>query len=510
MPMAEVAKGLGQIHGLCAVTNRKTYNGRGYDEIYRRILDGQDFRFNEMMRRGGILCEFGHPDQYTADFERTETNPEKACAIITKIEEKEDGKIYADATILDTPAGRIYQAISPFYTFGFSSRGSYEPDENSLEGPDGWNQDSYIFKGFDIVALPATGESEISAMESIGSGRRKRKSKSARESLNLQNIADAANVDPKEVDAELDKLFAEDGSLAPVEYIDAHKFVEDVTDKTPAGSDTSSNVVLDLHKTLSEKADLEKRIQQYLFEKAESDAALLSLTAERDKLVKQLQDAQAQIDFYQKNKMEIDQLVEQLMSTHEAAIRQDDAALAQEQEKSKSLASQVAELKQQVAQATDEASSLYNQASREADTAAKLDTAQEQIKKLNASVESLRTQLTKSENSRKAAIAEADAAKKKAVAYNKIAIAARESLLDTYSTIYGIDRSVLALKVGKSGDVKFIKSAAESISNDVVRLSSYSSPVTPVKQSAPAAPSFPLQDDVDKELYDGLRKEGKL
>ena len=56
------------IEGLCAVFSKETLNGRSYSQIYRNLLDGKDYRFNEMMKRGGILCELSHPAQETADF----------------------------------------------------------------------------------------------------------------------------------------------------------------------------------------------------------------------------------------------------------------------------------------------------------------------------------------------------------------------------------------------------------------------------------------------------------
>ena len=38
------AKGLGQVTGLCACYTKATLNGRPYDEIYKRILRGEDYR----------------------------------------------------------------------------------------------------------------------------------------------------------------------------------------------------------------------------------------------------------------------------------------------------------------------------------------------------------------------------------------------------------------------------------------------------------------------------------
>jgi hypothetical protein len=216
-------KSLGKVKGLCAYYSEATLNGRPYDKIYKDILAGKNYFYNEMLKRGGIFCEFGHPSQTSADFERTDTDLEKACVLIQKITETKKGELTAEGIILDTPAGRIYKAVAPFYKFGFSSRGSYEADPSSNEGPDGWNQDSYIFKGFDIVALPANEGSAISVTESI----KGKKHISAREALDLNQIADAADVDEEEVESELDKLFDTDGEVANAKRVNLRDIKKD-------------------------------------------------------------------------------------------------------------------------------------------------------------------------------------------------------------------------------------------------------------------------------------------
>ena len=519
--MSEVVatKGLGQVEGLCACYTKATLNGRPYDEIYKRILRGEDYRFNEMMRRGGILCELGHPSQLTADFERTETDPGEACAIITKIEEKENGKIYATATILDTPKGRIYKALEPFYKFGFSSRGSYDVDETSMEGPNGWNQDTYVFKGFDLVALPANEGSEISACESLGSKGPKIKRKSARESLDLQNIADAANVNPKDVEAELDKLFTPEGDIAPAEYIDIREVAEDgVTSSADVTNDTS-NVMLDLHKAITDNAELKNQVQKLLFEKAENEASIVSLNAQVTDLQSIIDDANNKIVFYEQNKKEIQELLDKLLATHDATIAEADQALEVEKEKSASLAAQVAELSKKAEDATAEATDLFDKAEIADESVAKLAAAQEQVAKLTAQVSDLTSQLSAANQQLKVANESLATEKKlsseatrKAEGYKKVAISVRESLMDLYSTIYSIDRKALSTKVGKSGDVKVIKSAAESLSRDALRLSGYSASLSysAATESATAKTPFVIKDEVDKDLYEGLKKEGKV
>lgn len=511
--MTEInTEGLGKIEGLAAVYNKPTLNDRSYADIYKRLLSGKDYRFNEMMRRGGILCEFGHPNQYVADFERTETDPERACAIITDIWEEKKGEVHAKATILDTPAGRVFKAIQPFYTFGFSSRGSYEVDEDGGEGPNGWNQESYVFKGFDIVALPATQGSELAATESLGS--KPRKARSARESLDINNIASAANIDPEQVDAELDKIFTKDGAIEPAKLVDLREFAEDTADDdTPvegiSNADSRKNIVLDLQKALADKAELEKKIQTLLFEKAESDATALSLTSQVNDLKAMQAQAQSQIDFYKGKGAEIQRLVDQLIQTHDSAMTEADSALQSEQEKSSSLAAQVAALTQRATQAEDEAKGLYEQAEKQKSTAAKLLASTEQIKKLKASNESLQKQLDEAKKQLDAERTKSAAAVKEAAASKKTASAARESLLDTYSSLYCVDRTLLSRQCNGVSDVAKIRSAAEGLSKEAVRLSGYNVQLQQPKRVVRVLGNEPVEirDQVDAELMEALTRK---
>jgi hypothetical protein len=515
------ASSLGKISGLCAVYSRATLNGRPYDRIYKDILAGNNYRFNEMMRRGGILCEFGHPSQFTADFERTETDPEKAVAILTEIREGEEGKVYAEGYILDTPAGRTYKAIAPFYKFGFSSRGSYEADEDSSEGPGGWNQDSYLFKGFDIVILPATEESEVSATESV-KGKRSKKRKSARESLDLNNISDAANVDKDEVERELDKLFDENGNLAPVEYVDSRTFAKEV-DRLDASKPTKNNegsILLDLHKVLTEKSDLEKQVQKLLFEKAESDAAIISLKDQISQVSAIKDEAEKKLFENEQANQEIQHLVDRLLETYsnytmetQGQIETSTQLADRVEQTAQSLASRVAQLEQTNSNLEEENNQLT----------VSLDTAQEQLKAANISNKKLFTsteQLTKRVKELEATLdnkeKDLNTANESVEQYKKALskarteiVAARESLIDTYSNIYSISKESLRRQVdSKTSTVEKIKSAAEQLSNDTIRFASYSQ--LPPAASRTSAPQAKYSDDIEAEMFAALKSEGYL
>ena len=200
---------IGKVSGLTADFSRSTVNGRSYDKIFEKILSGKDERFNTMMSRGGIPCELGHPTDLDENGQpRTETDPSKVAVILTSIKRAGQNKVMGEGVICDTPNGKIFKALSEYYRFGFSSRGSYSvPDDSSLfysEGPDGWNQDSYIFKGFDLVFLPANTNSDVSVTEGVGD---KKRMKVARESIDVDLIAKASQVTSDQVEEALDQLF---------------------------------------------------------------------------------------------------------------------------------------------------------------------------------------------------------------------------------------------------------------------------------------------------------------
>ena len=471
------------IEGICAVFNKETLNGRSYSQIYRNLLDGKDYRFNEMMKRGGIFCELGHPAQESADFERTETDLNKVCAILTDFSEGEDSQVYAKGKVLDTPAGRIFMAMKPFYNFGFSSRGSYDAvDDYNAEGPDGWNQESYVFKGFDLVALPATESSVISATESINN--KKTKIKSARESLDVNEIANAANVTPEEINRELDKLFTEKGDIPGSELVSLKEYAEDeskmndeINKEIPEETeDTSANLEIkntdvespasdvkqDLLTALQEATSLREENEKLEFEKNDLQSRLDSLTAENEDLLHRAVEAEKALADYE----EIKNLSKRLVDSYRGM--------------KDSYETEALDLQDKLA-AEQKTTTKWH---KEADDAANekrlaeesLKTASENLAKYKSRV----SMLTKELNS------------------------AKENLLDVYTTNYGVAKESVINKIGKNFRVLQIKPAVESLAAESLRLSKGPSisnnlaPISSIKEK------YNYQDDIERELFEAL------
>lgn len=474
------------IEGICAVFNKETLNGRSYSQIYRNLLDGKDYRFNESMRRGGILCELGHPAQESADFERTETDLNKVCAILTEIHEGENSQVYAKGKILDTPAGHIFMAMKPFYNFGFSSRGSYEAvDDYNAEGPDGWNQDSYVFKGFDIVALPATESSEIAATESI-SGAKKRKS--ARESLDINEIASAANVSPDEINRELDKIFTEKGDIPGSELVSLKDYEEDtmtpLTNEelednlsepldpeeatTPTDTETSiespaSDVKEDLVVALQEASALRMEKEQLEFERNDLKMKLDALQAENNELLHRAIEAEKAVADYE----EIKNLSKQLVDSYRGMQAEYDT--------------EADDLKNQLASEQQTATKWR----KEADSAAnEKEAAEENLRKANEELSKYKSRISM---------------------LNKELASAKENLLSVYSTNYGVAKESVIEKLGKNFRATQIKPAVESLAKESLRLSG-TQVVRPLGQTLGAKESVEFSDDIERELFEALEE----
>lgn len=468
------------IEGLCAVFSKETLNGRSYSQIYRNLLDGKDYRFNEMMKRGGILCELSHPAQETADFERTETDLNKVCAILTEIKEGPNSEVYAKGKILDTPAGHIYMAMKPFYKFGFSSRGSYDAvDDYNAEGPDGWNQESYVFKGFDIVALPATEASEISATESITSTKKK---KSARESLDINEIASAANVTPEEINRELDKMFTEKGDIPGSELVSLREY-NDKTEKdseiTPKTQETVieepetpsnleapvSDIKQDLLTALGEAAKLREQLEKEQFEKQDLRLQLDALKSENGDLLHRAIEAEKSLADYE----EIKHLSKQLVDSYHGVKDEYEA----------------------------EATDLRNQLAAEQQTSTKWqEEAKNAANEKEVAEENLRTtteELAKYKSRTSMLTHELGAAK--------------ESLLDVYSTNYGVAKESVINKIGKNFRVMQIKPAVESLAKESLRLSNSPAECNEIGLNYAVDQPDEFADDVERELFAALNND---
>lgn len=139
---------LGRLRGPIAEWKNPTRNGRYYDRrIWEKVFDTPWVK--EAIATKTLFGEADHPD------ERLESKLSLAAVVLVDYSfDDANQTLYGTFDILDTPSGRILRTLADYgCSLGVSSRGrgSIEKKGNrQVVDPD-----SYLFGGFDIVALPA-------------------------------------------------------------------------------------------------------------------------------------------------------------------------------------------------------------------------------------------------------------------------------------------------------------------------------------------------------------------
>lgn len=153
---------LGKLKGIFADYKHGTRNS---DRLYTEELwDNRVFGSEDVMEALQTKTLFGELDH--PDGDRCETLAKNAAITITKLEKRPDeGVIYGEAEILDTPTGRIVKALADSGAkLGISSRGIGE--EIFCEGQNIIDPDTYDFITFDVVVTPANTKARVELTES--------------------------------------------------------------------------------------------------------------------------------------------------------------------------------------------------------------------------------------------------------------------------------------------------------------------------------------------------------
>ena len=155
-----------------------------------------------------------------------------------------DGHLIASFDILDTPNGRIVWTLAKYgYRLGISSRGNGEVYAG-VDGNEHVDEDSYDFRAFDIVLLPAVKAARLKMVESLQNG------KSFNQAIN--EALEKANADEKKVMQEtLDNL--------NIEY-KSKKTVDKKSDM--AANNAGANVMKDLQEALLANQKLEATVTE--------------------------------------------------------------------------------------------------------------------------------------------------------------------------------------------------------------------------------------------------------
>lgn len=153
---------LGKLKGVFADYKHGTRNA---DRLYtEQLWDNRVFGSEDVMEALETRTLFGELDH--PDGDRCETKAQNAAITITKLEKRPDeGVIYGEAEILDTPTGRILKTLADSGAkLGISSRGMgdeiYENGQNIID------PETYDFITFDVVVTPANKKARVSLTES--------------------------------------------------------------------------------------------------------------------------------------------------------------------------------------------------------------------------------------------------------------------------------------------------------------------------------------------------------
>ncbi len=134
---------LGIFEGECADANITNLNGLDItQEVWETVFNSDEYK--EGISEGWYIGFLGHPeDPGCQEFK-------DACIVMTEGHIDEDGKVYGKFNLIDTPVGRIVKTFQDAgVNFGISVRGAGDIENNSVD------PDTFVFRGFDLVAFPA-------------------------------------------------------------------------------------------------------------------------------------------------------------------------------------------------------------------------------------------------------------------------------------------------------------------------------------------------------------------
>ena len=135
---------LGTFTGKCCDAAVFNNNDMKLDrELFEKLIDSEEYK--DAMEHRYYIGFLGHPeDPNCQDFK-------DACIVMTSMEIKSNDEIYGTFDLIDTPVGRVVKTfIDAGVQFGISIRGAGDVDAEGNVDPD-----TFIFRGFDLVAFPA-------------------------------------------------------------------------------------------------------------------------------------------------------------------------------------------------------------------------------------------------------------------------------------------------------------------------------------------------------------------
>lgn len=134
---------IGKFTGECADSSVTNANGLDITrEVWETVFNSEEYK--TAIENGHYIGYLGHPeDPNCMDFKN-------ACIVMTEGHIDDDGKVYGEFNLVDTPVGRVVKSfIDAGVTFGISVRGAGDIIGHEVD------PETFVFRGFDIVTFPA-------------------------------------------------------------------------------------------------------------------------------------------------------------------------------------------------------------------------------------------------------------------------------------------------------------------------------------------------------------------
>ena len=187
---------LGTFTGKCCDAAVVNNNDMKLDrELFEKLIKSEEYK--DAMEHRYYIGFLGHPeDPNCQDFK-------DGCIVMTSMEIKPNDEIYGTFDLIDTPVGRVVKSfIDAGVQFGISIRGAGDVDADGNVDPD-----TFIFRGFDLVAFPAYNDAVPEFLEIAASSDPKYKKIKAAIDTNLKYITSSTAID--EIQANLNPHSAE-------------------------------------------------------------------------------------------------------------------------------------------------------------------------------------------------------------------------------------------------------------------------------------------------------------
>lgn len=262
---------LGTLEGPCADFISSTRNGRHYSEsLWEKTFN--DPIVTELIDNGGIVGELDHPTG------REETDSSRIAIIMREKPIKKNGKLWAKFDILNTPLGKIaYTLAKAGFKLGISSRGSGDVSPN-YDGTEEVDEDTYDFKAFDLVLLPAVKSARLNLVTEGLDNNKFNYKKALLESLENANETDRLLM--KET---LDSL-----NINLNENLHDENHVDINEDSNNLAVDDTKAILEELHKALKENKELALTITSLQEKLSVSYAKEMKLQEEMDNYSKSI------------------------------------------------------------------------------------------------------------------------------------------------------------------------------------------------------------------------------